>query len=199
MSTPATPETAVSHESTRRRLTAQQAETVGRLTDAAVEVLRSEGFDGLTVRSVAKLAGVAPATAYTYFSSKGHLIAEVFWRRLEDHAPEFASDGSTVDRVVGVLRDVALLIADEPELSSAVTAALLGDDPEVSHLRMRIGVDIRRRLVTALGDDYDDDNDDVISALEMVYAGALVRAGMGYGSYSDMADAIESAARLILR
>ncbi|HIW67741.1 TetR/AcrR family transcriptional regulator [Dietzia aerolata] len=191
--------TDVRFESTRRRLNGQQAETVERLTSAAVEVLRENGPGGLSVRTVASRAGVAPATAYTYFSSKGHLIAEVFWRRLEDHAPEFASDGSTVDRVVGVLRDVALLIADEPELSSAVTAALLGDDPEVSHLRMRIGVDIRRRLVTALGDDYDDDNDDVISALEMVYAGALVRAGMGYGSYSDMADAIESAARLILR
>lgn len=191
--------TDVRFESTRRRLNGQQAETVERLTSAAVEVLRENGPGGLSVRTVASRAGVAPATAYTYFSSKGHLIAEVFWRRLEDHAPEFASDGSTVDRVVGVLRDVALLIADEPELSSAVTAALLGDDPEVSHLRMRIGVDIRRRLVTALGDDYDDDNEDVISALEMVYAGALVRAGMGYGSYSDMADAIESAARLILR
>ena len=191
--------TDVRFESTRRRLNGQQAETVERLTSAAVEVLRENGPGGLSVRTVASRAGVAPASAYTYFSSKGHLIAEVFWRRLEDHAPEFASDGSTVDRVDGDLRDVALLIADEPELSSAVTAALLGDDPEVSHLRMRIGVDIRRRLVTALGDDYDDDNDDVISALEMVYAGALVRAGMGYGSYSDMADAIESAARLILR
>ncbi|MBB1028873.1 TetR/AcrR family transcriptional regulator, partial [Dietzia sp. DQ11-38-2] len=45
----------------------------------------------------------------------------------------------------------------------------------------------------------DEADDEVIDALEMVYAGALVRAGMGYGSYSDMADAIESAARLILR
>lgn len=95
-----------------------------------------------------------------------------------------------------MLRDVALLLADEPELSSAVTAALLGDDPEVSQLRLRIGTDIRRRLVAAVGEEYDDD---VIEALEMVYAGALVRAGMGYGSYSDMADAIDSAARLILR
>ena len=120
----------------------------------------------------------------------------MFWRRLDEHSTEISGDGSTADRVVAVLRDVALLIADEPELSSAVTAALLGDDPEVSHLRVRIGADIRRRLVAALGDDGDDE---VVTALEMVYAGALVRAGMGYGSYSDMADAIESAARLILR
>ena len=36
----------------------------------------------LTVRNVARRAGVAPATAYTYFASKDHLVAEVFWRRL---------------------------------------------------------------------------------------------------------------------
>ncbi len=190
--------TDVRFESTRRRLNGQQAETVDRLTSAAVEVLREKGSGGLAVRAVAARAGVAPATAYTYFSSKGHLIAEVFWRRLDEHATDVAEGGSTADRVVAVLRDVALLLADEPELSSAVTAALLGDDPEVSHLRVRIGADIRRRLVTALGEGNDDD-DEVVSALEMVYAGALVRAGMGYGSYSDMADAIESAARLILR
>ena len=186
----------VRFESTRRRLNGQQAETVDRLTSAAVEVLREKGAGGLAVRAVAARAGVAPATAYTYFSSKGHLIAEVFWRRLDGLVTRIPEGGSTVDRVVAVLRDVALLIADEPELSSAVTGALLGDDPDVSHLRVRIGLDIRRRLVEALGAD---DDDEVITALEMVYAGALVRAGMGYGSYSDMADAIESAARLILR
>lgn len=186
----------VRFESTRRRLNGQQAETVDRLTAAAVEVLREKGAGGLAVRAVASRAGVAPATAYTYFSSKGHLISEVFWRRLGDHAPEAPATGSTVDRVVAVLRGVALLLADEPELAAAVTAALLGDDPEVSHLRVRIGADIRRRIVAALGEENDRD---VVNALEMVYAGALVRAGMGYGSYADMADGIESAARLILR
>lgn len=183
-------------ESTRRRLNGQQVETVDRLINAAVEVLREKGPGGLAVRGVAARAGVAPATAYTYFSSRSHLIAEVFWRRLSEHVTVRPESGSTADRVVAVLRDVALLLADEPELSSAVTAALLGDDPEVSHLRVRIGADIRRRLVAALGEENDDE---VVSALEMVYAGALVRAGMGYGSYSDMAGAIESAARLVLR
>ena len=38
---------------------------------------------GLTVRNVARRAGVAPATAYTYFSSKDHLLAEVLWRGME--------------------------------------------------------------------------------------------------------------------
>ena len=94
----------------------------------------------------------------------------------------------------GVLREVALLVADEPELATAVTGALLSDDPEVAQLRVRIGLEIRRRLVAAIGDD----DERVLEALEMVYAGALVRAGMGYDTYASMADSIASTARLIL-
>ncbi|MCA9208645.1 MAG: TetR family transcriptional regulator, partial [Planctomycetales bacterium] len=51
------------------------------LVEAAVGELAASGYSALTVRNVAKRAGVAPATAYTYFASKEHLIAEVYWRR----------------------------------------------------------------------------------------------------------------------
>lgn len=158
-------------------------------------MLRAEGFAGLTVRSVAGLAGVAPATAYTYFSSKEHLVAEVFWRRLAA-SPEEADAGlDRTGRVVAVLRHIALLVADEPELAGAVTSALLGRDPDVEHLRTRIGIEIRQRLADALGSNPDPD---VLEALELLYAGGLVRAGMGYGSYTEFADRLETSAKLIL-
>ncbi|WP_054713151.1 TetR/AcrR family transcriptional regulator [Rhodococcus sp. SMB37] len=182
-------------ESTRRRLTERQADTVQRLTQAAVEVLGEEGFAGLTVRIVAARAGVAPATAYTYFSSKEHLVAEVFWRRLAAAPVEDSDQADRADRVVAVLRSVALLMADEPELAAAVTSALLGRDPDVEHLRARIGLDIRERLSAALGDAPDPDE---LEALELLYAGALVRAGMGYGTYEKLADRLEISARLLL-
>ncbi len=185
----------VNLESTRRRLTERQADTVDRLTRAAVEVLREEGFAGLTVRNVAARAGVAPATAYTYFSSKEHLVAEVFWRRLAASPEPEAATTDRVGRVVAVLRNVALMMADEPELAGAVTSALLGRDPDVEHLRARIGLDIRARLATALGPDADPDE---IEALEMLYAGALVRAGMGYETYEKIADRLETSAALLL-
>lgn len=185
----------VNLESTRRRLTERQADTVDRLTRAAVEVLREEGFAGLTVRNVAARAGVAPATAYTYFSSKEHLVAEVFWRRLAASPEPEAATTDRVARVVAVLRNVALMMADEPELAGAVTSALLGRDPDVEHLRARIGLDIRARLATALGPDADPDE---IEALEMLYAGALVRAGMGYETYEKIADRLETSAALLL-
>jgi AcrR family transcriptional regulator len=182
-------------EATRRRLTEKQADTVDRLTRAALEVLAREGFAGLTVRMVAATAGVGTATAYTYFSSKENLVAEVFWRRLA--ATQSPVDGLTdpTRRVVAVLRQIAMLVADEPALAGAVTSALLGTDPDVSHLRTRIGTEIRKRLLDALGPDADLD---IVETLELLYAGALVRAGVGYASYAEIADRLEKSALQVL-
>jgi len=185
----------VAQEATRRRLTAKQADTVDRLGRSAVDVLSREGFAGLTIRMVAAEAGVGAATAYTYFSSKEHLVAEVFWRRpAGTPAPPNDSPDRMV-RVIAVLRHIALLVADEPELAGAVTNALLGKDPDVEHLRLRIGLEINKRLSAALGPDGDPD---VVGTLELLYAGALVRAGMGYASYQHIADLLEKSARLVL-
>ncbi len=182
-------------ESTRRRLTAKQADTVDRLGRAAVEILTRDGFTGLTVRRVAAEAGVGAATAYTYFSSKEHLVAEVFWRKLTSAPLADDESDDAAGRVIGVLRHIALLVADEPEFAGAVTSALLGKDPDVEVLRLRIGRDIHDRLLAAFGSGGDPD---VIESLELLYAGALVRAGMGYGTYADIADRLEKSARLML-
>ncbi|MBE7194166.1 MAG: TetR/AcrR family transcriptional regulator [Gordonia polyisoprenivorans] len=187
----------VFQESTRRRLSAQQAETVARLTDAAVDVLNDEGFDGLTVRVVAKRAGVAPATAYTYFSSKSHLVAEVFWRRLADGVPDPDPALDPADRVAAVLRDVSLVVAGEGQLGGAVTVALLGTDPDVEHLRLRIGGFIRQRLAQALEVDPENPGP-VVDALEMLYAGGLVHAGMGHLSYEQTSERLVAAAHLLM-
>ncbi|MGI5218397.1 TetR/AcrR family transcriptional regulator [Nocardia sp. CA-290969] len=183
-------------EATRRRLSGKQADTVDKLTRAAMEVLAREGFAGLTIRMVAGAAGVGTATAYTYFSSKEHLVAEIFWRRLRTSETPVSEDADPTVRVLAELRGIALLVADEQELSGAVTSALLGRDPDVQHLRTRIGVEIRHRLTRALEPEADPET---VESLELLYAGALVRAGMGYESYADIADRLERAALLVLK
>lgn len=183
-------------ESTRRRLTARQADTVERLGRAAKDLIGRDGFGGLTVRRVAAEAGVGAATAYTYFSSKEHLVAEVFWRLLSGAPPAEHASADPATRVVEILQHVASLVAGEPEFAGAVTNALLGRDPDVEVLRQRIGEDIRGRLAAALAPDVDPD---VIESLEMLYSGALVRAGMGYESYTDISRRLEKSARLLLR
>jgi AcrR family transcriptional regulator len=185
-----------STEPTRRRLSAKQAATVQRLTVAAVEELRAHGFDGLTVRNVARSAGVAPATAYTYFTSREHLVTEVFWRRLEA-MPETAHDRrrSAVTRVSATMADFALLVADEPELAAACTVAMLATDPDVKLLRDRIGMEWRRRLVVALGDDADAE---VLATLEFVISGALLQAGMGHMTYRELPGHLTRAVELVV-
>ncbi|WP_039825081.1 TetR/AcrR family transcriptional regulator [Nocardia testacea] len=183
-------------EATRRRLSGKQADTVDKLTRAAMEVLSREGFAGLTIRMVATAAGVGTATAYTYFSSKEHLVAEIFWRRIRSSQSPVSQDADPTVRVLAELRGIALLVADEQELSGAVTSALLGRDPDVQHLRTRIGMEIRERITRALAPEADPET---VESLELLYAGALVRAGMGYESYADIADRLERAALLVLK
>jgi TetR/AcrR family transcriptional regulator, cholesterol catabolism regulator len=65
----------------------------------------------------------------------------------------------------------------------------------VEHLQYRIGREIRGRLAAALGTSA---GPDVIESLLMLWAGALVYAGMGYATYAEIADRPDRSARLIL-
>lgn len=183
-------------ESTRRALSPRQASTVERLTAAAVDELRERGWSEFTVRNVARRAGVAPATAYTFFTSKEHLVTEVFWRRLAA-LPETRVDRrrNATARATAALTDLALLVADEPELAVASTTALLADDDEVRVLRERIGAEMRRRLADALGDAADPAT---LDALDLLFSGAMVRTGTGHLSYADLPDRLAEVAGLVL-
>ena len=183
-------------EATRRRLSARQADTVERLTAAAVDELREHSYEGLTVRNVAARAGVAPATAYTYFSSKDHLVAEVYWRRVRS-LPADAPDPerTPAQRVAATLSELALLVADEPELSAATTVALLSPEPDVKVLRDRIGATWHNRIVTALGDDA---HGDIVTVLDLAVSGALLQTGMGHLAYADLPGLLADVATTVL-
>ncbi len=180
----------------RRHLSERQADTVDRLTDAAVEEVRGTGYEGLTVRNVARRAGVAPATAYTYFASKDHLVAEVFWRRLQDQAAP-APDGrrTPATRVAAAIEEMAHVVTDEPDLAAACTTALLAGDPDVARLREQIGVEMAERLRVALGDDGDAA---VLDALSLALSGAMLQAGMGYFPHAELSSRMASVADLLL-
>jgi AcrR family transcriptional regulator len=186
----------IATEPTRRRLTRRQADTVKKLTAAAMEEIRAAGYEGLTVRSVASRAGVAAATAYMYFSSKEHLLAEVYWRELRALPPIADDERDRAERVTGVLREICLMAAAEPDLAAAATVSLLDSSPDVHDLRARIGLVIRQRLLAALGADYDHA---VLTALEFAYSGAMVHAGMGFVTYEQVADRLAETARLIMK
>lgn len=183
-------------EPLRRDLGSRQADRVDALVEATIAELRANGYEGLTVRNVARRANVAPATAYTYFGSKDHLVAEVFWRRLAALPPVSVDRRhATLTRVSAVLRELALLVADEPELAAASTTAILAADPDVQRLRDQIGAAFNDRLVAALGDDA---APAVVRALNLALAGALLQAGMGYFSYTQLADRMDEVTGVLL-
>jgi AcrR family transcriptional regulator len=174
----------------------RQEETFRKVLAAGVEMLRESSYADLTVRAVAARAKVAPATAYTYFSSKNHLIAEVYLD-LVSQVPYFTdvNDG-TATRAEKALRALTLMIADEPEVAAACTTALLSSNDSAVHaVRDRIGAEIHRRIRSAMGPDADPRT---VSALEMTYFGALVHAGSGVVSYRQIADRLSYVVGLIL-
>lgn len=175
----------------------RQEETFRKVLTAGIDMLRQTSYGELTVRGVAARAKVAPATAYTYFSSKNHLIAEVYLD-LVRRVPYFTDVNDAMPaRVDKALRHLALVVADEPEVAAACTTALLGGgaDPAVRVVRDRIGAEIHRRITSAIGPDADPRT---VSALEMTFFGALVNAGSGAFTYHQIADRLAYVVGLIL-
>jgi AcrR family transcriptional regulator len=185
-------------ETPRRLLSGRNSDTTTRLLDAAVEEVAASGYDGLTVRNVARTAGVSPATAYTYFGSKEHLLASVFWSRVAALPPiDVPARSSVADRVEAALGPVAMLVADEPELAAGVTTALLAHDPDVTQLREQIGALFAERLSSALGPKVPASSQ---LGLTMAFTGGLLTAGMGLLDYRAVAPMVaELATRVVGR
>ncbi len=182
--------------SPRQGLNPRQAETAERLLAAGLEELRAVGHESLTIRTVAQRAGVSPATAYTYLASKNHLFAELFWRFLAEDADREPTGADPVTRVQGVIRHLAERLAAAPELGAAVTPALLGSDPDVERLRLRIGGEFVDRFRSALGADPDPA---VLEALALSFSGGLLQVGMGLMTYAELADRLDAVVAVIMR
>lgn len=182
-------------ESPRRSLSVRQAETVQRLADAAILEVKTVGFDRLTVRGVAKRAGVAPATAYTYFASKEHLVTEAFWRLLAALPEPKVRAKQAATRVMEAFADMSELFVEMPELVSACTVAMVADDPDVRELRDRVSREIHRRFVAALPEA----DPSAIEALDFAMSGALLRAGTGHMSHADVPQKIAQIASVLTK
>ncbi|WAL68324.1 TetR/AcrR family transcriptional regulator [Amycolatopsis cynarae] len=182
-------------EPVRRIVDGRRAGTVQRLLSAAVEEVRAVEYHELTVRSVARRADVSPATAYTYFSSKEHLVSSILWWKLQAVPIPDPVPGETAPaRLVAVIRGITQLFADEPELSRACTTALLADDAEVRRLRNQIGTELVDRLTEAIGPM----PDTAAKALTMATVGGFVLAGTGYLPFEELPERLADITDLLL-
>lgn len=118
------------------------------LLDTAEELFGTEGVDAVSLRSVARAAGVAPAALTHHFRSKRDLLDAVVWRRGERVAEEVRrglselpgrAGLSTRDLVEAVLRPFVEEINAAPVhavqwLRIVITLALNGDAIVLSHV-----------------------------------------------------------------
>jgi TetR/AcrR family transcriptional regulator, cholesterol catabolism regulator len=170
------PDDAPAAHAGRRHLSERQAEVMERLIAAASDEAEERPYADISVRTIAKRAGLAPATAYTYFSGKDHLLAEVLWRRMQGSPSLVDLTLPLPDRVADTVRTMGFDAMGSPAVG-VCTTALLGDGPDVMRVRSRLGAEIGRRLAAALGRGVDPA---VLNVLQVTYTGALLSAGMGH-------------------
>jgi AcrR family transcriptional regulator len=181
------------HQPGRRHLSERQTEVVERLVEAAAVEVEERPYADISVRSIARRAGVAAATAYTYFSSKDHLLAEVLWRRVQVSPHLVDLSRPLPERVADATRSMGFTTMDSPAVS-ACTTALLGDGPDVKTVRARIGREIAHRLAAALGPGADPS---VLRVLQITYTGAMLSAGLGHLEFDALPSLLAEAATLL--
>lgn len=177
--------------------TPRQQATVDALLAAALAQLDEGEGDGLTVRAVAARAGVTHTTAYTYFSTREHLVAAVYWREVAAvPRAEVGPDADLAERVAAALDGPSRVAADHPALARAGLTALLADSPAVAAIRSELGADVAARLHTALGPAA---TGPLVESLATAYTGAMLQAGMGVFPFTDVPRRMATLAALLDR
>lgn len=120
------------HPSTGAGLTAKGRRTRARIRDAALSLLTESGYEGLSMRAVAKRADVSVGNAYYYFPSKTQLVRTFYddaLRELFGSARPILERERTLEaRLRGVLETwIALL---EPYHDAAGALFRSSADPE---------------------------------------------------------------------
>ncbi len=186
----------------RRVLSPAQVATRDKLVAAALRLATEHGYDGFGMRDVAAAAGVSPATAYHYFASKDHVLAEalsewadVLTERLEAHPPA----GATVEeRVIDVLRRASEGVRQAPKLAAASTLAFMSRDPSAGAARAGVDDAMRRWLEIAIGDEQLPDFEGVAEVLELAFYSLMVSHASGRRTPDELAAALERVARTVL-
>jgi len=186
-------EPATGPASTRsRQLSERQLILKEKLLEAGLELLNEAGYADLTLRAVATRAGTTHVTAYHYFASKAHLVAELYYSYLLE-VPMERPDPSVplAKRVADALGATADKFGEVQSLGHAGNAAMASDEPDVALVRRAIGGDLVRRIVTASGEEVDAELTEVVM---LTYIGAMRWAGLGVIAYDEVGARIERVA-----
>lgn len=138
------------------------------------------------MRAVAERAGVTHTTAYSYFSSREHLVASLYWRQVQAEPDERVDPDAPVgDRLRAALAGPGRAAGADPALARAGLHSLFADEPAVVAVRDELGVHVVGRIRSALGPHADPV---MVDALSLAYSGAMLQASMGYLPFATVVD-----------
>ena len=134
---------------------ANRDDTKARILSAAAAEFGEHGYEGASIRSIARRAEVDPALVHHYFDDKAALVAEVVAVPLRpDRIVKGALDGPLDELGERLLRGV-LAAWDAPAVRPAATVALrsaLGQGQVARMLREFLRREIMHRVATRIGD-----------------------------------------------
>ena len=185
-----------------RPLTRSQEARRQRVIDAAMALALEGGYDAVQMRDVAMRADVAMGTVYRYFSSKDHLLAAaaVFWvEQLEVRLSTKPAFGATpAERVTEVLGRALRALARQPQLGTAVFAALSSSEPAAVESQMQISSIMESIVSTAIGEPAPDGVEERSRMIGHIWYSAMTGWVNGWSSVDRVYGELEIAADLLL-
>jgi AcrR family transcriptional regulator len=152
------------HVATLREL--KQAAAMGRIQDAAYELLASVGYEATKVTDIAAAAQVSPSSVYRYFGTKEGVFLwdplegpfmDLLEARLEEHPPMEAVERAFLELVAdlepdkeALLRERTQLLVSIPQLREAMRAMMSGFGDDLGGVLRRAGAtDLEASVVAA--------------------------------------------------
>jgi AcrR family transcriptional regulator len=124
------------------------ARTRDAVLQAVRELLREEGYAGITIEGVARRAGIARTTIYRHWSSSAQLVSDAFEASLAQRVP--ADTGDLRQDLIAELTQLAHRLRDEAwggALCTLIDAS--GRDAELAELKAQT-CDRRRQLLVEI-------------------------------------------------
>ncbi|MFF0267323.1 TetR/AcrR family transcriptional regulator [Kribbella sp. NPDC004536] len=102
----------------------KQPITVERITDAALEVVATEGYDALTIRRVAAVLGTGPSSLYAHIVTKDDIDELLIGRLYAEVVLPEPDTGAWREQLLGVYTQIRDLYLKYPGVSRAALATV---------------------------------------------------------------------------
>ncbi len=157
-----------------KRLTTLEPDTRERILEVAAKLFAEQGYDGTSVRDIAKELGIANPSIYYHFKSKADVLVELLTKPLK--AVEIAV--AEAKKLTGEARARRIIegLLDALEVNHGVALTASPDDGSVTTSHRKIAFEMRSYIADLLADSTAKDNRDLrvmmgIGAVEGIITG----------------------------